>query len=118
MSTCEQQEITVYRGEALDLELDIFEPNWRVQDLNGISQITVTFTDQDGNFLSKNLSAGVTVVNADAGQITVTLSTGDTGILPEQDKQTFGVFLEYSDGRKRNVEYERVLNVKKRTGGA
>jgi len=114
---CVQEPIIIYRGESLEMELDIFTPEMRVQKLTDASQITVTFNDQDGNYLSKNLTSGVTIVDAAAGQIKVSLSTGDTSILPEGEKQTFGAYIEFTTGDKRNVEFERVLTVKKRTGG-
>lgn len=112
-----QEPITIYRGEALSLELDIFTPEYRVQKLNDITQITASFKDQNGATIAKNLTSGVTIIDPDAGQIKVDLSVGDTGLLPVSEKQTFGVFIEFTNGDKRNVEFERVLTVKKRTGG-
>ena len=109
--------IEIFRGEALTLELDIFKPDLRVQKLTAITEITASFINEDGTVLTKTVGVGITIVDAEAGQIKVDLTAVDTAAFKVEIGQSFGVYIEFSNGDKRNVEFERSLTVKKRTGG-
>lgn len=111
--SCEfnDQKIEIFRGEGPTLEISLFEPTLKVFKVVGATKIEVTFFDENGAKIVKTLLNGVTIVDAEAGEITVNLTTSETLTLPVAENQTFYVYIEKPSSGPRIVEFNRVLNV-------
>lgn len=115
MSICEKQKIEIFKGESPIIEISLFNPDFTVLKLADATEITFSVRDEDGNIISKNLAAGVTIVDPAAGEISVALLEAETNLLKIGDNQDFEVAIDFSSGApKRIAFFERTLEVKSR----
>ena len=111
---CEKQTIEIFKGESPEIQISLFQDDLKVLKLNAVNDIVANFLDQDGVKIIKNLAAGVTIVDPDAGEITVQLSEANTLSMSEGENQDFEVEVEFGTGEKRVAYFSRVLTVKGR----
>lgn len=88
----ENGSITVIAGEDRMMILRIVDKLTQEPfDLTAASAINARFKNADQTVLIKNLTAGVAIVSAPAGKISVSLSATETALLNVRENQSFEV---------------------------
>jgi hypothetical protein len=76
--------IKIVKGEDKTITIQLIsEEDKSYYDLSDATGIAVAFKQQSGSALSKELDAGVSIVSALAGKISVTLTDTETALLKE-----------------------------------
>lgn len=87
---CDDGVIKIYQGEDRDLILLCKRAGGLPFNLTGASAAVATFPGTTAPVV-KTLGSGVTITDAPAGQVTVTLGAGDTALLKISGRETFSL---------------------------
>jgi len=103
---------TIYQGEIRVLPLRIVTCNGISFDLTGCTNLEVSFPSAQGGYIVKTLSTGISIVDAQQGRFTVSLTADDTKAMRIGERQCFSALIKFGTSLSRVVQFERALSVR------